>query len=244
MQKSPHLPRDFVRKTQGLFGLQGEDWLRVLPGILDEAVKQWHLSDLQLPDTLSINLIYFATSPIYGEVVLKVGFPHPELYTEMEALPCYKKGSICTCYQMDKNLGALLLERIRPGWHLGQKRKDRESINEALDFIPSFPVYMKKHPAALPTYKSWVDQAFQRALREKKMELDILLLLHEGGRIADQFQRLTPFLLHGDLHHFNLLRNQQGELTAIDPKGVLGAPFFRSSSLYPQPAPPGRPEGR
>jgi streptomycin 6-kinase len=36
-------------------------------------------------------------------------------------------------------------------------------------------------------------------------------------------------LLHGDLHHDNMLRNQAGEWKAIDPQGVIGAPFMESA---------------
>jgi streptomycin 6-kinase len=34
------------------------------------------------------------------------------------------------------------------------------------------------------------------------------------------------FLLHGDLHHENILKNENGSYTVIDPKGVIGDPVF------------------
>jgi streptomycin 6-kinase len=33
-------------------------------------------------------------------------------------------------------------------------------------------------------------------------------------------------LLHGDLHHYNILQNNQNGYTLIDPKGVVGDPIF------------------
>ena len=33
-------------------------------------------------------------------------------------------------------------------------------------------------------------------------------------------------LLHGDLHHENILKNENGGYTVIDPKGVIGDPVF------------------
>jgi streptomycin 6-kinase len=36
----------------------------------------------------------------------------------------------------------------------------------------------------------------------------------------------TRFLLHGDLHHWNILKNSSGGWKVIDPQGVIGPAFF------------------
>jgi streptomycin 6-kinase len=43
-------------------------------------------------------------------------------------------------------------------------------------------------------------------------------------------------LLHGDLHHFNILQSSDGWL-AIDPKGVIGDPAFEPSAFLRNPIP-------
>jgi streptomycin 6-kinase len=45
-----------------------------------------------------------------------------------------------------------------------------------------------------------------------------------------------PVLLHGDLHHFNVLRNGDG-WAAIDPKGVIGEPAYETGALLRNPVP-------
>jgi streptomycin 6-kinase len=42
-------------------------------------------------------------------------------------------------------------------------------------------------------------------------------------------------LLHGDLHHGNVLRDASGRLTVIDPKGVLGDPAFEVGAMLRNP---------
>jgi streptomycin 6-kinase len=49
----------------------------------------------------------------------------------------------------------------------------------------------------------------------------------------------TPTVLHGDLHHFNILRAQRTDWLAIDPKGLVGdrsfdiCQFFRNPDVVP-----------
>ncbi len=45
--------------------------------------------------------------------------------------------------------------------------------------------------------------------------------------LADINQKYSRnLLLHGDLHHENILKNENGSYTVIDPKGVIGDPVF------------------
>jgi streptomycin 6-kinase len=45
-----------------------------------------------------------------------------------------------------------------------------------------------------------------------------------------------PLLIHGDLHHFNILSSGRGWL-AIDPKGVIGPPEYEVGPLLINPIP-------
>ena len=44
----------------------------------------------------------------------------------------------------------------------------------------------------------------------------------------------TPMLIHGDLHHFNILKSERGWL-AIDPKGVIGPAAYEVGPLLLNP---------
>jgi streptomycin 6-kinase len=74
-----------------------------------------------------------------------------------------------------------------------------------------------------------------------------------GGFPAALFQRAdasrrdlltsteTPTVLHGDLHHFNVLRAQRAPWLAIDPKGLAGDRCFDVCQFFrnPHDVPPG-----
>lgn len=44
-----------------------------------------------------------------------------------------------------------------------------------------------------------------------------------------------PVLLHGDLHHFNILAARRRPWLAIDPKGVVGEPAYDTGALLCNP---------
>jgi streptomycin 6-kinase len=46
----------------------------------------------------------------------------------------------------------------------------------------------------------------------------------------------TPVLLHGDLHHFNILSAEDSWL-AIDPKGIVGEPAYEVGAWMRNPIP-------
>jgi streptomycin 6-kinase len=47
----------------------------------------------------------------------------------------------------------------------------------------------------------------------------------------------APVLLHGDLHHWNILSSQRDDWLAIDPKGVAGEPAYEVGALMRNPTP-------
>jgi streptomycin 6-kinase len=46
-----------------------------------------------------------------------------------------------------------------------------------------------------------------------------------------------PVLLHGDLHHENILSAQRAPWLALDPKGILGEPAYEVGALLRNPLP-------
>lgn len=107
-----------------------------------------------------------------------------------------------------------ILEQCRERWRLTLGMKDLPVPEPA------------KHN--LPTFAQWTERAFRRT-REA--------CGHEGGplpvELLDQAEqvfrsiqdsRQKEVLLHGDLHHENILYDEERGWTAIDPKGVIGDP--------------------
>uniref|UniRef100_UPI001F3A4BBB aminoglycoside phosphotransferase family protein n=1 Tax=Falsiroseomonas oryziterrae TaxID=2911368 RepID=UPI001F3A4BBB len=77
-----------------------------------------------------------------------------------------------------------------------------------------------------------------RALTAGAGVLPAPILDHAGGLLRDLVASAAPSrLLHGDLHHANILRDGEGWV-AVDPKGLLGEPAAEAACLLRNPADP------
>ncbi|MCK4258191.1 MAG: phosphotransferase [Halanaerobiales bacterium] len=222
------IPEYFNKKIIRAFGDKGSKWLENLPQIFEKCVEKWNLTNYSVANNLSYNLICFAKSTDYGEVALKIGVPHPELFTEMKALSIYEGRNICKCYDSNMELGVLLLERITPGPDLTTQNTNTQ-LQIAAELISKIPIPITKNHG-LPTFADWITKAFKRASEEDKVGSKMLSLIEEAEKLFREIETndRPKVLLHGDLHHWNILQDQNGNWKAIDPKGVIGVHCMES----------------
>lgn len=225
------IPEYFRDQIARCFGERGEEWLTNLPQILNQCLQKWDLTECRIAEGLSINLVCFAQSPDYGNVVLKVGAPHSELYTEMKALTLYQGRNICKCYDSDMELGAFLLERVNPGQDLTSVKDIRAQLMIAADLIVKLPIPIPKNLQGLPTYSDWINRAFTRARKENLVGEKMLSLIEVAEQLFIEIENgdRPKVLLHGDLHHWNILQDENEGWKAIDPHGVIGVPCMESA---------------
>ena len=78
-----------------------------------------------------------------------------------------------------------------------------------------------------PTYLSWCTRARNNLANIGGLE-DVLVYLDEAMDVYHGLKQKYPksYLLHGDLHHENILLNTEGRYIIIDPKGVVDMPMM------------------
>ena len=91
-----------------VYGENGRSWLKRLPAILQELAARWQII-LQAPFPLSYNYAAPGIRADGAPVMLKIGVPNPELYSEIAALRLYNGRSICHLLDYDPDHCALLL---------------------------------------------------------------------------------------------------------------------------------------
>jgi streptomycin 6-kinase len=118
--------------------------------------------------------------------------------------------------------GAVLLERLKPGWSLFDVDGiDDEEATEILAEVigrmsPATP------PDTAPTVEAWSD-GFRRYAARGTEEIPPALIEAARRLYAELCDSQSSVrLLHGDLHHHNVLLDIQRGWLAIDPKGVVG----------------------
>jgi streptomycin 6-kinase len=254
------LPSSLVRTITGLYPADGESWLRGLPTLLTEIAERWGL-DLSGPFAgLSFHYVAPAVRRADGlPVVLKVGVPSDtELPREAEALRFYNGRGMARLLDTDLERGALLLERVQPGTTLADTITDAATDESATRVAArvmrrlwrTLPLAWRPGAGTtlpFPTAADWAlgmerlraefaggAGPFPPALVEEAESLFRDLLASESETV----------LLHGDLHHFNILAGRETRAAAggdswlaIDPKGLIGEPAYEAGALLRNPMP-------
>ena len=232
------LPDPFKKRVIGVHGQIGRIWLDELPTILDEFIQRWELTELEHQTDLSYNYILYGKDRSGTSVVLKIGVPHSELYSEIEALRIYDGSSLVRLLKSDPARGVLLLERLLPGKDLCGVDNDGEATRIAARLMEDFRI-PDPGLTVFPTTAEWC-QGFQRYGKSYPSggPLPDDLVQRAANQANDLLSSTrNHYLLHGDLHHMNILEVEGRGWLAIDPKGVIGEPAFECGSLLLNPYP-------
>jgi streptomycin 6-kinase len=227
-----HLPDAFVEIVSSTFD-GGREWLNQLPQLIAACESRWGLTAHPPFANLSYNYVAPATLPDGTEIVLKLGVPREELSTEIEALCLYDGRAICRLLEADPEQGILLLERLQPGHMLTAVPDDDEATRIAAQVMRRL---WRPLPAEhnFPSVPDWAE-----GLKRLRDEFDggtgpfpARLVQMAESLYADLLATSAePVLLHGDMHHFNILAAERESWLAIDPKGIVGEPAYEVGAL-------------
>ena len=129
--------------------------------------------------------------------------------------------------------GAVLLERLEPGTELVELVRVGND-DEATKILADVIRQMANHeaPPGCPTVFDWA-RGFER-YREGPIQLQLVQEAQEIYRRLAESQKQT-MLLHGDLHHYNVLFDTKRGWVAIDPKGVVGELEYEVGAIIRNP---------
>ena len=239
MVKTNEVSDGLARTILELYGERGAEWLERLPATIAECERRWSLKVLPPFQPLSYNYVAPAVRADGAEVVLKLGVPNPELRTEIEALRLYEGRGIVRLLNADAEKGILLLERLRQGVPLSSLEDDEQATTIAAQVMrqlwrPAPP----DHP--FPTVAKW-GLGFRRLRAEFNGGTGpfprALVVAAETLFTELLASSAEPVLLHGDLHHENILSAERQPWLALDPKGVVGEPAYETGALLRNPFP-------
>jgi streptomycin 6-kinase len=238
MRVPPSIPEGLTRTTIELRGAAGVEWLDRLPALVTRCEARWSLEVGPPFPELSFNYAAPALRADGAPVVLKLSFPgDPDFEREAEALRLFDGRGAARLLEFDLDRGAMLLERLEPGVPLTTVRSDDEATCIAADVLRQ--LWRPVPPGhAFPSVSDRA-RGFDRlrrsfgggtgpmpaALVERAEAFFAELLASQG----------EPALLHGDLHHYNVLAARREPWLAIDPKGVVGEPAYDTAALLHNP---------
>jgi streptomycin 6-kinase len=213
-----------------IYGEKGKEWLDALPEIVAVISSKLGLRNLKKVSNLTYS---YVLSGFQGNcpMILKLSPDNAGLKREAFALKCF---SGCGAVKiLNEDNGILLLQRAVPGASLKSyfPNKEQESMEVA------FRVMSRLHQANIPSdhhfphIKDWL------AVLDKDWNMPHKYL-QKARKLCDQLLKTAEpdVLLHGDLHHDNILQNGDDWLV-IDPKGVIGEPAYEVAAFIRNPIP-------
>ncbi|MGW8182307.1 MAG: aminoglycoside phosphotransferase family protein, partial [bacterium] len=214
----------------------GRVWIEALPATLMEYAERWSLTLLP-PFELSYNYVAPVIRTDGSEAVLKLGFPNRELLSEMYALQHFEGRRMVRMLEADFEHQVFLLERIRPGVELATLKDEEQVTRIAAQVMQQLwqPVNIERPfltveswTAGLSNLRPYFDNStgpFPAYLVDVAEQIFVEFVPSQGERV----------LLHGDLHHWNILSATRQPWLALDPKGVIGEREYEVGALLRNP---------
>ncbi len=226
------IPNEYKNKIINRYGAKGEEWLENINNIVGKYKKQFQLQDIKLIENLSMNIVIFAKSHQYGEIVMKIGAPGKTSITEMKIMKYYLAEYVPQCYASCLEDRVMILERLTPGYSLLQLEDREERIKIFSNIANHLLVEVDDKAKDFPTFDELFKEKIEYVYQNKKKYLEIIEMVDIAYSIYQKIKKmnLKNYILHDDLHHKNILKTKDG-WKAIDPHGIIGAKVIETSQF-------------
>jgi len=224
----------FKQNIINIYGQPGEQWLNKIPTLIASIKKHYHLSHIQVLSNLSYHYVLSAFQNQQA-VILKLGLDITDLQREAAALKAFP--STITAKLLLEDDGVLLQSRALPGTSLHSffPEKEEEAIQITAQIIKTLQDNPLDHRSSYPYVfghiKDWL------SILNQDWAIPVSYL-QKARQLRDQLLNTSTeaILLHGDLHHDNILKNGD-DWIIIDPKGVMGDPVYEVAAFIRNPLP-------
>lgn len=218
-----------TNNIKNVFGDKGIKWLNALPTLIEKLAADWKLSHLVPVDNMSFNYVAKAISHSNQPVILKISCDAQSIAEERQALLYFDGNASIRIFDYSEECNAMLLEQAIPGTTL--KSLYPNQVEFVMDCYVS--TMQKLHSKNMPknhNYRHISD--WLKAIDKLKPDQlpDGMLRKAINSKNALLASPGKEVFLHGDLHHDNILKNNDQWL-AIDPKGIVGEPEFEIAAF-------------
>lgn len=223
--------KEFISNIQDVHGDKGIEWLRTLPARVAELEHDWNFSVTKVMPNLTYSYVARVKTKLGGPAVLKLAPCGLRCNFEIAWYEANQVGAP-RVIQSDKGRGAILMEDLVPGYSV--KKLVQDGDDAAATRAIAQAIKALKPSSKFP-------QGFKH-VSQLSADLDCL----QGKvnpKLIDQakslFKELTrdssaDILLHGDIHHDNVL-SAGNRWVVIDPHGYVGPAAFEIGTLFRNP---------
>lgn len=224
---------ELATKLIGAHGERGAAWVAAFPATLRSICGRWSLRPGERYPYVGYAWVARVTLADGSPAVLKLAPPSDETTCEIDALRIYGGRGAVRLLDADPAVAALLLERLEPGTPLAELEDDERAtriaagvMRETWRPLPQehgFPT-LERRGAALGRFRAARGEDTSPFPPGSFAAAEVTY-----ARLCES--AAPPVLLHGDLHHWNILAAARQPWLAIDPKGLAGEPAFEAGAL-------------
>jgi streptomycin 6-kinase len=214
------LNASFIKNIHATYGQEGKTWLNNLSDHLERLSAQWNFQMIHPVKDISYHFVAVVKLPSRF-AILKTAPRAARLMAEAEWLNAHKK-SVPILFHIDKENNAYLMEKLEPGTSLkylvkqGDDEKATRIISQVILDLQSSDTlhqinyqHISEHISSFSFLRGHIDTN----------------IIHRAESIFNDLcaDRSNDVILHGDLHHDNILQNHTS-WSVIDPHGYIGDP--------------------
>ncbi len=211
------IPNQFSDFLETRFGREAHKWLRDVPYIVGNTLKEWNLTlDSNKPLHGAMGLVFFvrqAAEPL----VLKVSWRDEHTESENRALTLWNGHGAVRLIDYDKTSHVSLMERLS-----ATTLDDVDIVTAGIvagKLIRELGIEVEDGLPRLDKRAEAIRADLEKRQNEAPPDID---LPRVSQLIADRLEAIDSYLCHGDLAYSNVLQAQSGEWKAIDPKPIIG----------------------
>lgn len=220
----------FKKDIVSIYGEIGKEWLAGLPSIIHHLSEVWNLESLKPLNTYSSYNYLLSGFQQKQPIILKLNPTAEAINQEYTALKAFAEYGVVEV--LAKTERALLLQRAVAGNSLENYFPNHDDpaiqiVCRCLKKLHQAPILSNSQ---FPTIKKWLN-VLDKACFSIPPEY-----LTKARKMKEQLLQTakTSVLLHGDLHHNNIISNADDWLV-IDPKGVIGEPAYEVAAFIRNP---------
>jgi streptomycin 6-kinase len=211
----------FIQNIQTVYGDEGQLWLQQLPIQLKSLEQRWDFHFIKPLADLTFNFVgLVAFNANQKPAVIKIAPRSEHLLRELHCLLWFKKAGP-KIYAYDEEQYVFLMQYLNPGYSLKMLVKGGED-DTATRIICHTILELQKVKQQNYPLKHLTELVADLSSLQGHIDAKIL------NKAQSLFTELTQdrsqdVLLHGDLHHDNIIRHESS-WKVIDPHGYIGDP--------------------
>lgn len=234
---------DLRERMVAAAGSEGAAWFDALPATVGAAAERFGISALGPLRPGTQSFVVEAETATGVPAVLKLVLPSRDTAFELEVLVRARGRGYVGVLGAEPDLGTVLLERLPPGpdFYDAGPDGDETAARAVARCIQGKWRGGPEDVAHFPTVATWAadfDRVWATAASKPPLgytQAEIATARNDFMELLGRADEIS--VLHGDLHHANVLLDSVGRPIAIDPKGVTGPLAYEVGAFMRNPGP-------